>query len=433
MSNEAPTMNPVENDLAVPRPDGPGSSQDEGAPKKRRFVRIGGITPDPKPPSPPRMYEAVPRFSAPSPRNPSFSFSTLGGRPIALTFFGSAASPAAQELVRSLQEAAEATRDSGPIFCGVSNDPRDESERKLEERPTFVLFWDFEKTLAEAFGVLAYSQDNPHPTFKPQTFIIDPRLRLFRVIPITDPKTHLQQVLGAARACALAPFEGRQANWAPVMELPRVFEPELCRKLIEYYQGKGGEPSGFMRQVEGKTVGILDPKFKRRRDVSIGDEALLQAARIRVQRRLVPEIFRAFQFRVTRIERDIVACYDAEEGGYFNPHRDNTTSGTLHRRFACTINLNSEEFDGGELRFPEFGQASYKPPTGGACIFSCSLLHQALPVTRGTRYVYLPFLYDDEGAKIRSANQATIDNRQRGADGEVIQKEANEDKKTAAE
>ncbi len=420
MSEEGPTMNPMENELAVPPPPSEGSQKDEG-------VMIGGVSPDPVPPSPPRMFESVPRFSAPSPRNPRFSFSTLGGRPIALTFFGSGASEKARELISQLQGAADATRSNGPIFCGVSNDPQD--EQRLQERPTFILFWDFDKRLADCYGVSGYSQESPHPVFKPQTFIIDPRLRLFRVIPMSDPKTHVQQIMQACQACALPHYEGQQSGWAPVLVVPRIFEPELCRKLIEYYEGIGGTPSGFMRQQDGKTVGILDPKFKRRRDVNITDQNLIQAARYRVSRRLVPEIWRAFQFKVTRIERDIVACYDGEEGGYFNAHRDNTTTGTAHRRFACTINLNSDEYEGGELRFPEYGEAKYKPPTGGAGIFSCSMLHQALPVTKGTRYCYLPFLYDDDAAKVRQANFQTIDGRQRDASGEVM----DENKRPAAE
>ncbi len=409
----AQDMNPVANELAVPAPARVEGPRDDG-------VQIGGVSPDPVPPSPPRLFESVPRFSAPSPRNPRFSFSTLGGRPIALTFFGSGGTPQMRELVGLMQKASESTRSNGPIFCGVSNDPAD--VERLEERSTFILFWDFDKTLAECYGVSGYSQDSPHPVFKPQTFIVDPRLRLFRVIPMSDPQTHMQQVMQASQACALPHFEGQQSGWAPVLEVPRVFEPELCRKLIEYYEERGGEPSGFMRQQDGRTVGILDPKFKRRRDVNITDQNIIQAARYRVSRRLVPEIWRAFQFKVTRIERDIVACYDSEEGGYFNAHRDNTTTGTSHRRFACTINLNSDEYDGGTLRFPEYGDATYKPPTGGACIFSCSLLHQAMPVLRGTRYCYLPFLYDDEAAKVRSANFRTIDNRQRDASGNVIEK-----------
>jgi hypothetical protein len=41
-------------------------------------------------------------------------------------------------------------------------------------------------------------------------------------------------------------------------------------------------------------------------------------------------------------------------------------------------------------------------------VFSCSLLHQALPVTRGKRYAFLPFLYDDAAARVREANNAYL-------------------------
>jgi hypothetical protein len=54
---------------------------------------------------------------------------------------------------------------------------------------------------------------------------------------------------------------------------------------------------------------------------------------------------------VARIERYIVACYDATERGHFRAHRDNTTKGTGHRRFAVTANL-YDGCDGGELWFP---------------------------------------------------------------------------------
>jgi predicted 2-oxoglutarate/Fe(II)-dependent dioxygenase YbiX len=41
-------------------------------------------------------------------------------------------------------------------------------------------------------------------------------------------------------------------------------------------------------------------------------------------------------------------------------------------------------------------------------VFSCSLLHEATPVTRGTRYATLPFLYDDAAAAVREAGQASL-------------------------
>jgi predicted 2-oxoglutarate/Fe(II)-dependent dioxygenase YbiX len=195
---------------------------------------------------------------------------------------------------------------------------------------------------------------------------------------------------------------------APVLTVPRVFEPEICRHLIALYEQDGGKDSGFMQQQGGKTIGRVDHSFKRRADYDLVDTALREALLDRMRRRLAPQIQRAFQFEVTRIERWIVACYDGEIGGFFRPHRDNTTAATAHRAFACTINLNAEDYEGGELRFPEFGPRTYRAPTGGAVIFSCSLLHEATPVTGGRRYAFLPFFYDEARARLRERNQSAL-------------------------
>ena len=49
------------------------------------------------------------------------------------------------------------------------------------------------------------------------------------------------------------------------------------------------------------------------------------------------------------------------------------------------------------------------PPTGGAVVFSCGLLHEATPVTRGERFAFLPFLYDDAAAQVRATNNKYLD------------------------
>src|SRR5262249_42265116 len=138
----------------------------------------------------------------------------------------------------------------------------------------------------------------------------------------------------------------------PVLVLPNVFEPELCRTLIAGYDAHGGDESGFMRDIDGKTVLVRDHTHKRRRDFLVDNADLIKTLQDRIRRRIVPEIGKAFQFHVTRMERYLVGCYRADEGGHFRPHRDNTTKGTAHRRFAVTINLN-DAFEGGELSFPE--------------------------------------------------------------------------------
>jgi predicted 2-oxoglutarate/Fe(II)-dependent dioxygenase YbiX len=230
--------------------------------------------------------------------------------------------------------------------------------------------------------------------------VLDPSLRIlfFGALDQTDAVFR--------RVQALPPVDEHAgtALHAPVLIVPRIFEPSLCRRLIDHYEAVGGEVSGVMRQINGKTVGVIANDFKKRRDANIDDDAFQRALRVRLARRLAPEVERAFQFKATRIERYIVARYDADEGGYFRPHRDNTTAGTAHRKFAVSINLNAEEFEGGELRFPEFGMRTYRPPTGGAVVFSCSLLHEATPVTAGKRYAFLPFLFDEAGARVREEN-----------------------------
>jgi predicted 2-oxoglutarate/Fe(II)-dependent dioxygenase YbiX len=158
-----------------------------------------------------------------------------------------------------------------------------------------------------------------------------------------------------------------------------------------------------MQEVGGKTVSVRDPRHKRRKDYTVENEALIRQLQQRIMRRVNPEIEKVHFFKPTRMERYIVSCYAAEDGGHFRAHRDNTTRGTAHRRFAVSINLNGD-FDGGEVSFPEYGSRSYKASPGGAVVFSTPLLHAVSKVTRGRRYAFLPFLYDDAAAKVREAN-----------------------------
>ena len=159
-----------------------------------------------------------------------------------------------------------------------------------------------------------------------------------------------------------------------------------------------------MREVDGRTVAINDYRHKRRTDHVIEDAAMLAETERLIRSRLFPQIEKAFMFRPTQIERYIVAQYSADPGGHFRPHRDNRTKGTAHRKFAVSINLNAEDYQGGDLRFPEYGSRVYRAPTGGAVVFSCSLLHECTSMTQGSRYCFLPFLYDDGSARLRTEN-----------------------------
>ena len=334
------------------------------------------------------LGEFAPRFSAATRSNPRFHFSTIAGRYALLAFMPRdparrAAALAAFQAVRPRFD----DRNLTAFFVATEPDARDTTQDQI---PGQRWFFDPEG----AVGPLFRSGEA-----EPAWLLFDPSLRLLARAPIAAPEALFASLAGL-------PPVGAHAGVpmvAPVLIVPRVFEPDLCRQLIDYYEARGGQLSGVMRDVDGKTVGVLD-NMKRRRDVTIDDVDLKRDAVARLQRALLPMISRTYQFQATRLERYIVACYDAAEGGFFQPHRDNETFGTAHRRFACSINLNAEDFEGGDLRFPEFGPRTYRPPTGGAVVFSCSLLHEATRVTKGIRYAFLPFFYDEAGQEIRDRN-----------------------------
>ncbi len=351
--------------------------------------------------------DPAPWFRAPSNVNPDFDFASVAGRTIVLGFVGPQGMAAGQALHDAFRAEAGLFADPDRYFFAVAIGRRDGDPRQAlaERRPGMDTFWD-DGRISRLYGALP--QDAASADFAPVTYVLGLDLRVIAVARHPDPAEQARAILDMLRRVPPlgAPRPGMVQ--APVLVLPDILEPALCRRLIEGYEADGGTESGFMRERDGKTVLVLDHNHKRRSDWTIEDEPLRDALRRRVLRRIVPEIQRAFQFGVTRMERYIVACYDAAVGGYFQPHRDNTTKGTAHRRFAVTINLNAEEYEGGALMFPEYGRTVYRPPTGGAVVFSCGLLHQALPVTRGKRYAFLPFLYDEAAAKIRETNNAFL-------------------------
>jgi predicted 2-oxoglutarate/Fe(II)-dependent dioxygenase YbiX/peroxiredoxin len=328
--------------------------------------------------------------------SPSYKFDTVAGRHVLLLFFGSTRLEPTAGALGIVAANRELFDDERSCFFGITIDPLDEAAGVIAQRlPGIRFFLDYDRKVSTLYGA-AEGEDQ----YKPHWLVLDPSLRVLGRFPID----------GGAEAVALlrAQVEGTAPEqWAPVLRVPNVFEPEICRKLIELYEANGGEESGFMQEVDGKTVLKLDPRHKQRRDYMIEDAGLQRQLAARMNRRLSPAIEKAFQFNATRIERYVVACYEPGHG-HFRPHRDNTTSGTAHRKFAVTINLNAGEYEGGDLRFPEFGPRTYRAPTGGAVIFSCSLLHEATPVTAGRRFAFLPFLYDEAAARLREANNPRL-------------------------
>jgi predicted 2-oxoglutarate/Fe(II)-dependent dioxygenase YbiX/peroxiredoxin len=314
------------------------------------------------------------------------------GRPVVLVFVGSMAAPTSARLLAGLMRS---DLKSAAVFV-ISVDGRDatSAQRWGDDRNAMTLVVEDERWLISRMHG-AVGRDAEGRTVCTQfSVVLDRRQRVWASVGVDEaaPEAH-----GKAVEAALGRLPAEENFPAPVVLVPRVFEPEFCAELVRLFDRDGGQPGLVAVERDGRTVLEHVPGNKARRDLMIEDPSLWGEIATRIGARLAPEVERCFGFWATRMERCQIGCYEVGRG-HFRPHIDNNQMGTAHRRFAVSLALN-EDYDGGELRFAQFGAQGYRPPLGGAAVFSCSLVHEVTPVTRGRRYMFIPFLFDEEASR----------------------------------
>ncbi|MGO8915179.1 MAG: 2OG-Fe(II) oxygenase [Stellaceae bacterium] len=353
-----------------------------------------------------RLGDPVPGFSAPTVTGGSVALHVDAGRWVALAFLGSLAEPSAAHELAELLGTAQLFQEDHLVFYGILTAPPTPQAMQMLASisgPAIAFIADYDGAITAAYGARATLR----------TVVLDPLQRAVADIPWDHPAGHGATVRGVLRELPPVDQSAGVPLFAPALIVPRVLDFELCDFLIRLYEAMGGEESGFLLDRDGKTATLVNHRLKRRRDLLIVDPELRRTMREQIVRRLVPAIERFFGFQATRMDRCLVSCYDGATGGYFFRHRDNVNAGAEHRRFAVSINLN-KDYDGCDLVFPEFGRRSYRPPVGGAVVFSCGMLHEVLPITRGKRYAFVPFLYGEAEAALRARNNARLQ------DGEAL-------------
>ena len=233
-------------------------------------------------------------------------------------------------------------------------------------------------------------------------FVLSPNLQVLATLAVQDFAATASQVLCtlATDLPAMAPLEIH--TQAPVLLIPRVLTPEICRTLIDVWETRGHVETGVEHSHNRQRQGSIHHSQKSRQDHTVSDPQLLRLLTSTVGRRILSEVHKAFVFQATRFEGFKIACYAAAAGGFFQAHRDNLSPSTAHRRFALTLNLN-DDYDGGHLRFPEYGPHLYRPKAGDAVVFACAHLHEVTRVTQGRRFTLLSFLFGD--ADVRASGR----------------------------
>ncbi len=245
----------------------------------------------------------------------AYHFDTVAGRYIVLSFLGSSVQAPAAELIRLVHgDLRSRFDDTFLAFYGVTIDPDDHAQRRVQQDlPGIRYLFDFDHAVSRLYGAVAGDGSGARVHYTPLTLVLDRRLRVIASVPWVSIAAHNEEL--RAVLDRLPPLEDTAA---PALVIPRIFEPELCRELIALHQTNGGRESPFMRELGGKTTPVLDYGFKRRTDFFFEEEPEFAALRgrldRRIQQRLVPEVQKAFHFSITRIERYLIACYDAEVG-----------------------------------------------------------------------------------------------------------------------
>lgn len=280
---------------------------------------------------------------------------------------------------------------------GVTSGPDQENGALVQRLALpFPVFGDAAGAVSKALLAADHALD----VQRPLTLVFDPILRLDAVFDEPDVSQQCLRALTWLQARRAAQPQSLVTAQPPALVVPRVLLPEQCQRLIQFWEASE-KTEGYVTS-QGAGGNVVKQRTKVRRDVVVPETSpechdLLHS----IGRRLLPEVLKGFGYRVTRIETPRIGCYDSTDGGHFAAHRDNTVRQAEYRRFAMSLNLNSGEYEGGYLRFPEFGPQLYAPEPGGAVVFCCSLLHLAMPVTKGRRLAVFSFFYGEEEEALR--------------------------------
>ena len=353
-----------------------------------------------------RPGDPAPWFTVQTTSDSRYQLASAAGRYVVLCFFGSAGRPEAQNALRAVGAQRTAFDGERAVFVGVTADQQDVARGRLRDMPPGIRFaLDFDLAVSRLYGAVAKPAAGEGLRYRPFWLVLDPMLRVLGHFTLGQAGDVLRFLE------SLPPVEAHAGidMVAPILVIPRVFEPDFCRHLIGLYEAHGGEESGFMREVNGQTTLVVDHNLKRRADYTIADEATREAARSRILGRVAPEIQKAFHFRVTRMERYIVACYDGAVGRPLPRAPRQHRQGHGPPPLRGLAQPQRRRVHGRRAALPRVRRRAPTPrrPAARSCSPARSCTRRA-PVTSGKRYVFLPFLYDEEGARVREENSGAL-------------------------
>jgi hypothetical protein len=198
------------------------------------------------------------------------------------------------------------------------------------------------------------------------TCLVGPDLRLREVWRSGGAAEQLRHLAAAALPLLAPPAYAVVTAQAPVLIVPGVLAAVEMARLV----GESASDSPLQAELQLQI-----------------DRTLSQT--------LFPAVDRVFGAGVGVGGRDaylVIRQHAAEDD---TPDRYGVARAGCRGRYAVTINLN-DDYEGGELHFPEYGPILYRPPAGSAIVSPGALIHAVRSVTSGVRYALLSFVAEPE-------------------------------------
>lgn len=272
--------------------------------------------------------EPVPHFTGQSPSQP-FNIGYMAGRFIALAFLPiSTPLPEVRKFMAGLAAQDGLFDDSNCCFFGVLRHPEVIASAQ-DSPPGIRWFLDHDGEIFRHLEMFDAAGEEIAGWV-----VIDPMLRVLVGAPLSETRDILSWV------AALPPPDEHAETLlpAPVLMVPRIFEPDFCDELIAHHVADGGARGLMANMEEGEfKPATLNEAYRRTMDFPIRDPDLLHRVTTRLSRRLCPEIFRAFCLNPEAVDGLAVVSYDGREEGRFRAHRANVQEESRHRQIAFSI------------------------------------------------------------------------------------------------
>lgn len=173
-----------------------------------------------------------------------------------------------------------------------------------------------------------------------------------------------------------------QVNLATVLEMPRLFKKAQCQAWLTQAEDAGFCTQNFHGGETRERAQFDDPAMAQ--DIwsclpSLPELASLYGAELRPE----PDVVSLTNHEAVGLNARM-RFYRYRHGARFSRHHDLSYESTL-RSFLTVLIYLSDDMEGGQTDFD--GGLSIAPQMGSCVIFPHELMHQGMPVVRGTKIV----------------------------------------------